>query len=105
MLKNNLSIYVNRHTMYKDEICDYKNVEEGKKLYRSRTLYIIKAKLVLTQIRLLWIFQILIPMITTMTISEKLHIKESEKGIIRYTEKNQTQKKAVVEEVKTRKMV
>ena len=34
--------------MYKDEICDYKNVEEGKKLYRSRTLYIIKAKLVLT---------------------------------------------------------
>ena len=44
-------------------------------------------------------------MITTMTISEKLHIKENEKGIIRYTEKNQTQKKAVVEEVKTRKMV
>ena len=53
MLKNNLSIYVNRHTMYKDEICDYKHVEEGNKLYRSRAFCIIKAKLVLTQIRLL----------------------------------------------------
>ena len=39
--------------MYKDEICDYKDVEEGNKLYRSRAFCIIKAKLVLTQIGLL----------------------------------------------------